>query len=123
MTWQIAGSPYSGTVTVPAHSSIYLNTPVAANGPTTLILSIDGVQVASSTSDPTQCTTPPQPVPSPPPTGTGGNLPGLPNTGTGPDSAPPGDGRAAATLGALAVLGAAAVVAGGWLRRRRGRSA
>jgi YVTN family beta-propeller protein len=53
------------------------------------------------------------PVPNPPPTGSGGNLPGLPNTGGG--GAAGGQGGWLLTLGGLAVLG------GLGLRLRRGR--
>ena len=54
-------------------------------------------------------------APAPPATGTGGTLPGLPSTGAGG-----GDGGLSrpAALG-LAALGAGALVAGGWLVRRR----
>jgi hypothetical protein len=125
--WRIADSPYSGTITVPANGSVALNTPTVPNNPNLLILSVGGVPIAVSLSDPTQCATPPTPsprppVPSPPPTGNGGNLPGMPNTGTGADSAASGAGRQAVAVGALALLGSAAILAGGW-RRRRDRSA
>ena len=106
---------------LPANSSVFLNTLTVPGGPNILILEVDGIPVAISESDVTRCPLPP--MPSPPPTGTGGTLPGLPNTGTGPDSIPPGDGRLAATLGALALLGTAAVVGAGWRRRHRGQSA
>jgi hypothetical protein len=120
VTWRIDGSPQTGTLTIPANSSVFLNTLAVPGGPNILILEVDGVPVAISASDATRC--PLSPLPSPPPTGTGGTLPGLPNTGIGPDRIPPGDGRLAATLGALALLGTAAVVGAGWRRRRRGQS-
>jgi quercetin dioxygenase-like cupin family protein len=55
------------------------------------------------------------PVPAPPSAGTGGNLPGMPDTGAG--GAP--DGRDVATGLGLAALGTAALLACTWLVRRR----
>jgi hypothetical protein len=123
VTWRIDGSPQTGTLTIPANTSVFLNTRTVPGAPNTLILEVDGVPIATSASDPAQCAAPPvpPPVPSPPPTGTGGELPGLPNTGTGQDGTLAADARLAGAVGALALLGAAAVVAGGWRRRRRSR--